>query len=147
MLTAFASRPVLRPVATRSALSLDPKQQQTVLYASDLELGETTKMTFDEVRRIAAARVVFDSSSEIRLCAENPLRYRRQVIALKHYFAQQRCIVSLLDDLIEETDDLTCVAWCTAWYISSTTRYNTGQSGAQAAHLQDARTQFSWRLP
>jgi circadian clock protein KaiC len=42
-------------------LSFDPKQQQSVLYASDLELGETTKMTFDEVRRIAPARVVFDS--------------------------------------------------------------------------------------
>ena len=37
-------------------LSLNPKQQQTVVYASDLELGETTKMTFDEVRRIAPAR-------------------------------------------------------------------------------------------
>jgi circadian clock protein KaiC len=87
-------------------LSLDPKQQQSVLYASDLELGETTKMTFDEVRRIAPARVVFDSLSEIRLLAQNPLRYRRQVIALKHFFAQQRCTVLFLDDLTEETDDL-----------------------------------------
>jgi circadian clock protein KaiC len=39
-------------------LSLDPKQQQTVMYASDLELGETTRMTFDEVRRVAPSSIV-----------------------------------------------------------------------------------------
>ncbi|WP_407181429.1 ATPase domain-containing protein [Bradyrhizobium sp. STM 3562] len=87
-------------------LSLDPKQQQTVVYASDLELGETIKMTFDQVRRVAPARVVFDSLSEIRLLAQNPLRYRRQVIALKHFFAQQKCTALFLDDLTEERDDL-----------------------------------------
>ncbi len=87
-------------------LSLDPKQQQTVVYASDLELGETIKMTFDEIRRVAPSRVVFDSLSEIRLLAQNPLRYRRQVIALKHLFAQQHCTALFLDDLTEESDDL-----------------------------------------
>src|SRR6201984_2773613 len=87
-------------------LSLDPKQQQTVVYASDLELGETTKMTFDEVSRLAPARVVFDSLSEIRLLAQNPLRYRRQVIALKHFLAQQRCTALFLDDLTDKGDDL-----------------------------------------
>jgi circadian clock protein KaiC len=87
-------------------LSLDPKQQQSVMYSSDLELGETTKMAFDEVQRIAPTRVVFDSLSEIRLLAQNPLRYRRQVIALKHFFAQQGCTVLFLDDLTEETDSL-----------------------------------------
>lgn len=87
-------------------LSLDPKQQQTVVYASDLELGETTKMTFDEVKRLAPARVVFDSLSEIRLLAQNPLRYRRQVIALKHFLAQQRCTALFLDDLTDAGDDL-----------------------------------------
>src|SRR5579872_3412216 len=87
-------------------LSLDPKQQQTVVYASDLELGETTKMTFDEVRRVGPSRVVFDSLSEIRLLAQNPLRYRRQVIALKHFLAQLRCTALFLDDLTDKGDDL-----------------------------------------
>lgn len=86
-------------------LSLDPSQRQTVVYASDLELGETTKMTFDEVKRLAPSRVVFDSLSEIRLLAQNPLRYRRQVIGLKHFFAQQGCTTLFLDDLTEEADD------------------------------------------
>ncbi|MBN8955975.1 MAG: AAA family ATPase [Rhizobiales bacterium] len=87
-------------------LSLDPNQQQSVMYSSDLELGETTRMAFDEVQRIAPTRVVFDSLSEIRLLAQNPLRYRRQVIALKHFFAQRGCTVLFLDDLTEETDSL-----------------------------------------
>jgi circadian clock protein KaiC len=87
-------------------LSLDPRQQQSVMYASDLELGETTKITFDEVRRVSPKRVVFDSLSEIRLLAQSPLRYRRQVIALKHFFAQQGCTVLFLDDLTAESDDL-----------------------------------------
>jgi circadian clock protein KaiC len=87
-------------------LSLDPKQQQSVIYASDLELGETTKMAFEEVRRVAPRRVVFDSLSEIRLLAQAPLRYRRQVIALKHFFAQQGCTVLFLDDLTDQLDDL-----------------------------------------
>jgi circadian clock protein KaiC len=87
-------------------LSLDPKQQQTVVYASDLELGETTKKAFDEVQRVAPVRVVFDSLSEIRLLAQNALRYRRQVVALKHFFAQQHCTVLFLDDLTDKTDDL-----------------------------------------
>jgi circadian clock protein KaiC len=87
-------------------LSLDPEQQQTVVYASDLELGETIKMTFDEIRRVQPNRVVFDSLSEIRLLAQNPLRYRRQVIALKHFFAQTNCTALFLDDLTDESDDL-----------------------------------------
>ena len=35
-------------------------------------------------------RVVLDSLSEIRLLAQSSLRYRRQILALKHYFAQVR---------------------------------------------------------
>ena len=63
-------------------------------------------MTFDEVKRLAPARVVFDSLSEFRLLAQNPLRYRRQVIALKHFLAQQRCTALFLDDLTDAGDDL-----------------------------------------
>jgi circadian clock protein KaiC len=87
-------------------LSLDPEREQSIVYASDLELGETVKMVMDEVARVAPARVVFDSLSEIRLLAQGALRYRRQVLALKHFFARQRCTVLFLDDLTQETDDL-----------------------------------------
>ena len=67
---------------------LDPDQQQSLLYSSDLELGETTQQIFAAVERWAPRRVVLDSLSEIRLLAQSSLRYRRQILALKHYFAQ-----------------------------------------------------------
>jgi circadian clock protein KaiC len=87
-------------------LSLDPDREQSIVYASDLELGETVQMVKDEVERIAPTRVVFDSLSEIRLLAQGALRFRRQVLALKHFFAQRGCTVLFLDDLTEMIDDL-----------------------------------------
>lgn len=80
-------------------LSLDPSREQSVYYSSDLELGETIRMVMAEVERTKPSRIVFDSLSEIRLLAQGPLRYRRQVLALKHFFAQWRCTVLFLDDL------------------------------------------------
>ena len=78
---------------------LDSEQQQSLLYSSDLELGETTKQIFEAVARSRPDRVVLDSLSEIRLLAQSSLRYRRQVLAIKHYFAQFSTTVLLLDDL------------------------------------------------
>jgi circadian clock protein KaiC len=86
---------------------LDERQQQSLLYSSDLELGETTRMIFDAVEKLQPARVVVDSLSEIRLLAQSSLRYRRQVLALKHYFAKHRSTVMLLDDLTTEALDKT----------------------------------------
>ncbi|MBW0006226.1 MAG: AAA family ATPase [Sphingomonas sp.] len=87
-------------------LSLDQEREQSIVYASDLELGETVQLVKDEVERVAPARVVFDSLSEIRLLAQGALRFRRQVLALKHFFAQHGCTVLFLDDLTETIDDL-----------------------------------------
>jgi circadian clock protein KaiC len=87
-------------------LSLDPDREQSILYASDLELGETVKLVMEEVERSSPARVVFDSLSEIRLLAQGALRFRRQVLALKHFFASQNCTVLFLDDLTQSEDDL-----------------------------------------
>ncbi|WP_334162194.1 ATPase domain-containing protein [Phenylobacterium sp.] len=86
---------------------LDEQQQQSLLYSSDLELGETTRMIFEAVERIRPGRVVIDSLSEIRLLAQSSLRYRRQVLALKHYFARRGATVLLLDDLTTDTLDKT----------------------------------------
>src|ERR1700760_2614119 len=55
---------------------LDADQQQSLLYASDLELGETTNLIFSKVEEVQAPRVVLDSLSEIRLLAQSSLRYR-----------------------------------------------------------------------
>jgi circadian clock protein KaiC len=86
-------------------LSLSPEMEQSVVFPSDLELSETVGLVKDAVRASNPVRVVFDSLSEIRLLAQNPLRYRRQVLALKHFFAQQGCTVLLLDDLTGEDDE------------------------------------------
>jgi circadian clock protein KaiC len=84
---------------------LDPDQHQSLLYSSDLELGETIKRIFAAIERLKPKRVVIDSLSEIRLLAQSSLRYRRQILALKHYFAQHNSTVVMLDDLTTESTD------------------------------------------
>jgi circadian clock protein KaiC len=84
---------------------LDPDKQQSLLYSSDLELGEAIQRVFDVIGRLKPKRVVIDSLSEIRLLAQSSLRYRRQILALKHYFAQNESTVILLDDLTTEIVD------------------------------------------
>jgi circadian clock protein KaiC len=86
---------------------LNSEQQQSLLYSSDLELGETTKQIFEAVERVQPSRVVLDSLSEIRLLAQSSLRYRRQILAIKHYFAQFSTTVMMLDDLTAELADKT----------------------------------------
>ncbi|MEH3120656.1 MAG: AAA family ATPase [Sphingomonas phyllosphaerae] len=86
---------------------LDDDQQQSLLYSSDLELGETTKRIFEAFERTRPERVVIDSLSEIRLLAQSSLRYRRQILALKHYFAKSHATVLMLDDLTTDTNDKT----------------------------------------
>ena len=86
---------------------LDEQQQQSLLYSSDLELGETTRLIFDAVERLQPHRVVIDSLSEVRLLAQGSLRFRRQILALKHYFARTNATVLLLDDLSAEQNDRT----------------------------------------
>ena len=86
---------------------LNDEQQQSLLYSSDLELGETTKRIFEVFERVQPARVVLDSLSEIRLLAQSSLRYRRQILALKHYFSHNDATVLMLDDLTADVMDKT----------------------------------------
>jgi circadian clock protein KaiC len=84
---------------------LDATQQQSLLYSSDLELGEATKRIFEAIEATKPVRVVLDSLSEIRLLAQSMLRYRRQILALKHYFATLGATVLMLDDMTFDTND------------------------------------------
>jgi circadian clock protein KaiC len=86
---------------------LDLGQQQSLLYSSDLELGESTKMIFDAVKRAKPTRIVLDSLSEIRLLAQSSLRYRRQLLAIKHSLVQRGATVLALDDLTTDVLDKT----------------------------------------
>jgi circadian clock protein KaiC len=89
-----------------SDASLTPDAQYTMFHPSEIELGETTKAVLAEVERINPSRVVFDSLSEMRLLAQNPLRYRRQILALKQFFIGRQGTVLLLDDRTSERNDL-----------------------------------------
>jgi circadian clock protein KaiC len=86
--------------------SLDPERELTLFHPSELELTETSKLIFERVNAVKPARIVFDSLSELRLLAQNPLRYRRQILALKHFFAGRKCTVFLLDDYSSEEGDI-----------------------------------------
>src|ERR1700756_4971302 len=86
--------------------SLDPDQELTLFHPAEMELSETTKSILDRVREIKPKRVVFDSLSEMRLLSQSSLRYRRQILALKNFFAGRRCTVMLLDDLSSNDHDL-----------------------------------------
>jgi circadian clock protein KaiC len=89
-----------------SESALHPEEQYTMFHPADVELSETTKAILADVERIKPKRVVFDSLSELRLLAGNPLRYRRQILALKQFFAGRHCTVMLLDDLTATDRDL-----------------------------------------
>ena len=86
--------------------SLKPEAQYTIFHPSEIELSETTSQVLAEVERIQPKRVVFDSLSEMRLLARDPLRYRRQILALKQYFTGRNTTVLLLDDKTSDGRDL-----------------------------------------
>jgi circadian clock protein KaiC len=92
---------------TPPEIFMDEHQHQSLLYSSDLELGETTKRIFKAVDDTNASLIVIDSLAEIRLLAENSLRYRRQVLALKHQLTSRGATVILLDDLSTDRPDKT----------------------------------------
>ncbi|WP_454719110.1 ATPase domain-containing protein [Caulobacter segnis] len=85
---------------------LDPDSEQSILEPSEVELGETIQGVMECVDRLRPARVVFDSLSEMRLLAQNSLRYRRQILALKQYFSTRNCTVLMLDDRSSDPGDL-----------------------------------------
>lgn len=77
---------------------LDPAEQYTALYPSEVELGETNNHILDMIEKTCPTRVVLDSLSELQLLSGNALRYRRHVLGLKQYFAKRCCTALLLDD-------------------------------------------------
>ena len=80
----------------------DQEAGSTMYYPSEVELGQTLKQIKAAVERVRPVRVVVDSLTEIRLQAQTPLRYRREVLALRQYLRAQGCTALLLDELREE---------------------------------------------
>jgi len=67
--------------------SLQPEEQYTMFHPSEVELSETTLRILNDVEALKPSRIVFDSLSELRLLSGTSLRYRRQILALKQFFA------------------------------------------------------------
>jgi circadian clock protein KaiC len=95
---------VFELIASEESLSQD--SQYTMYHPSETELGETTAAILKEVERIKPRRIVFDSLSELRLLAQDPLRYRRQILAFKQFFTGRQCTVLLLDDRTAASTDV-----------------------------------------
>ena len=88
------------------AEGMKPEDQYTLYHPAEVELGETVKSVLEIIDRVDPTRVVFDSLSELKLLARDPLRYRRQILALKEYFSGRECTVVMLDDLSAGGSDL-----------------------------------------
>jgi circadian clock protein KaiC len=82
--------------SAEQTLRLD--DENTLYAAEDVDLKETVRVLLERVQSVEPQRVVFDSLSEIRLLAHSPVRYRRQLLSLKQFFAERQCTVLLLDD-------------------------------------------------
>ncbi len=80
--------------------------ESTFFHPSEVELNRTITALIAEVEKVKPARVVFDSLSEMRMLADTPLRYRRQILQLKQFFAGRNCTVLMLDDRTSGTHDL-----------------------------------------
>ena len=88
-----------------SEAALDPDEQNTIFHPSELELAETTRRMIEDLERLKPKRLVIDSLSELRMLAGSALRYRRQMLALKHMFAKRAVTVLLLDDITAADHD------------------------------------------
>ena len=86
--------------------ALSPDEQNTMFHPSEIEMASTIALILADVERVKPSRVVFDSLSELRLLAGTALRYRRQILALKQFFATRDCTVMLLDDKTAGDHDL-----------------------------------------
>ncbi len=76
----------------------DARLQYTMFEPAEIELGTTVDGVLERVKQLQPKRVVFDSLSEMRLLSQGSLRYRRQILSLKHFFAGRGCTVLMLDD-------------------------------------------------
>lgn len=82
------------------------QEEYTLFHPAEVELQQTMAHVFEVLDRSKASRVVFDSLSEMRLLARDPLRFRRQILALKQFFSTRPCTVLLLDDRTSPDGDM-----------------------------------------
>ena len=100
----FSEVPVVEFVPDEATFSSE--QQYTVFHPTEVELASTITRLTEEIKKVQPALLVIDSLSELRLLAADNMRYRRQLLALKHFFAGRNTTVLLLDDRTTHGNDL-----------------------------------------
>jgi circadian clock protein KaiC len=78
----------------------------TLFHPSEIELQQTVEVVLAAIEEKRPARVVIDSLSEMRLLARDPLRFRRQILSLKQFFAGRACTALFLDDRTAPDGDM-----------------------------------------
>jgi circadian clock protein KaiC len=81
-----------------------PDQQQTLFRPSYVELDETMQEILTGLARVQPTRVVLDSLAILRDMADDPLAYRRQVLALKQALRAGGCTALVTDEMAAEPD-------------------------------------------
>jgi circadian clock protein KaiC len=84
---------------------LEEDANYTVYHPSDVELGDTIQSIRTEVERLNPERVALDSVSELKILSQTSVRYRREILGLKQFFAGRKCSVLVLDDLTTREDE------------------------------------------
>ena len=95
-----------------TASDLTSETQHTLFHPDEVDLTETVGELLQVVDRVQPKRIVLDSLSELRLLAGDPLRYRREILALKDHFAGRDCTVFFLDDRTTDVGDLQLQSLC-----------------------------------
>ncbi len=91
---------------TADAVGGSADEEYTIFHPAEVELKQTMSAVFEIVERVRPTRVVIDSLSEMRLLARDALRFRRQILSLKQFFAGRDCTVLLLDDKSAPAGDM-----------------------------------------
>jgi len=86
--------------------ALGGKSAGTLFHSAEVELTQLTRLLYDQVDRVRPQRVVLDSLAEMRLLAQSPLRYRREVLGLKQRLGEMGCTVLMLDDRSSQGSDV-----------------------------------------
>jgi circadian clock protein KaiC len=86
--------------------AIGDERPPTLFQSAEVELAQLLRLIMAEVDRERPARVVLDSLSEIRLLAQSPMRYRREILRLKQRMTALGSTVVLLDDRTSAHSDV-----------------------------------------
>jgi circadian clock protein KaiC len=73
-------------------------EDNTLYVPAEVELGHLMDSLLAAIDRLKPRRIVIDSCSELRLLAQTPLRFRRQILALKRNLVDRDCTILVLEN-------------------------------------------------